>query len=470
MATCSNYLVILKVHGSAIKLLDGSLSASNKTTQPTYRLLCRDLEARAEQPGSGVQVFLLDKAATSVAEKSLFRSQQRIGLEVQAGDLALFMSAPMEASRKAAYAIEVGVNDRATSTEDLGGQEGCKRLGAAFVYLEPGFSTRGAQQVQILSAFNKAPIGQLQVEYLVVTNPNGFGSQAPRPEWLSRRAQLDAGHRGAGSGCRADLGAGPIVENTVASFNYAAEHGADMCELDVMCTADGVPVVYHNYQLNTSQPLQIDQLTLSELRQLRHRKIHDKDCQHDKEDRMVCAELDKRHQQFPTLEEVLRDVDKACALNIELKWAQILANGKSEAKQNREINDYVDRVLDCIQKHEDGRPILLSTLNADIAILLRLKQITYPVLFLTTGDDTRFNDPATKTIKSAIHFAQAFDMAGINPNAKMLNEFLCRYARDRGLLVYAWGDIRSAQAVKELRNYGLDGVIYDKIDLIKPQD
>lgn len=466
--TYSTYMVLFKVHGNAIRLFDSSLSAM-KTTQPTYRLLCRDLETRtAASLGPTIQVFVLDKAASSL-DKSLFQTQQPAGREVSSTDMAIFMSAPMDGDRKAAYAIEIGISRHGTSTEDLSGED-CKHVGTAFVYLEPKFSTQGIQRMQIMSVHNKAPIGQIQVEYLIVTNPNGYGAQVSRPEWLSRFAQLDAGHRGAGSGCRADLDGRPITENTVASFNYAARNGADMCELDVMCTADGVPVVYHNYMLNTSQPLQIDELTLEELRRLKHRSIHDANCKHEKVEEMACAQLDKSNRQFPTLEEVLRDVDKSCALNIELKWAQILSNGKSEATHYREINDYVDRVLACIHQHEDGRPILLSTLNADVAILLRLKQTAYPVLFLTTGDDTRFNDPATKTIKNAIHFAQAFDMAGINPNAKMLNEYLVRYARDRNLLVYAWGDIRSAQTIKELRKYGLNGVIYDKIDLIKPQD
>lgn len=465
--TYSTYLVIFKIHGNAIRLFDSSLS-SMKLVQPTYRLLCHDLETRADNQGSGIQVFVLDKSATST-DKSLFQSQRPSGQEINSTDLAIFMTQPIDSTKKAAYSISIGINNHGTSMEDLSGEE-CKKIGTAYVYLEPKFSTQGIQRMQIMSAHNKAPIGQIQVEYLIVTNPAGYGAKASKPEWLSRRTQVDAGHRGAGSGCRADLAGCPITENTVASFNYAARHGADMCELDVMCTADGIPVVYHNYMLNTSQPLQIDELTLEELHNLAHRSIHDENCKHDREGTIAKAQLDRSNQQFPTLEQVLRDVDKSCALNIELKWAQILSNGKSEATHYREINDFVDRILDCIDKHSNGRDIVLSTLNADVAILLRLKQTTYPVQFLTTGDSTRFNDPATKTIKSAIHFAQAFDMAGINPNAKMLNEFLVRYARDRGLLVYAWGDIRSAQTIKELRNYGLHGLIYDKIDLIKPRD
>jgi len=471
--TYSNYLVLLKVHGSNIRLFENATSPLQTAVgQPSYRIACRDLENRKD-----VQVFVLDKPATTVG-KSLFQSQQLAGQEVNPTDLAIFLTAPIDSVRKAAYAIEVGISRHSNSMEDLSGEE-CKKLGTAYIYLEPKFSTQGIQRMQIMGTHTKAPVGQMQVEYLIVTNPAGYGVKAPMPAWLSSVVQLDAGHRGAGSGCRADLQGRPITENTIASFNYAARHGADMVELDVMCTADGVPVIYHNYTLNTKQPVQIDELTLEELRRLRSYSIHDENCKHGSttttttttnSSQVQVVELDSDSQPFPTLEEVLRDVDKACALNIELKWAQMLPNGKNEATQYREINDFVDRILACIRAHSNGRPILLSTLNADIAMMLRLKQTTYPVLFLTTGDSQRFHDPATKSVKHAIHLAQAFDMAGINPNAKMLNEFLVRYAKDRNLLIYAWGDIKSAQAVKELRRFGLDGVIYDKIDLIKPQN
>lgn len=461
----STYLVVLKVHGSAIRLFDSSLNSMSKTQN--YRILCHDLEARLESQGSGVQVFVLDKSATPT-DRSVFQIQQLLGQEINPTDLAIFMTAPIHSSRKASYALDIGVSRQSTSMEDLSGDD-CKKVGTAYIYLEPKFSTQGIQRMQIMSVHNKAPIGQIQVEYLIVTNPIGYNVKVPRPAWLSHVTQLDAGHRGAGSGCRADL-PGSITENTVASFNYAARHGADMCELDVMCTADGVPIVYHNYTL-TKQPgaIQIDELTLDELRDMRHHAIHDENCKHKKENATTIAQTEGS-QPFPTLEEVLRDVDKSCGLNIELKWAQLLPNGKSEATHYREINDFVDRILDCIYKHSNGRHILLSTLNADIAIMLRLKQTKYPVLFLTTGDSQRFNDPTTKSVKNAIHFAQAFDLAGINPNAANLNEHLVRYAQDRGLLVYAWGEIKSAQAIKELRRIGLNGVIYDKIDLIKPQD
>lgn len=55
----------------------------------------------------------------------------------------------------------------------------------------------------------------------------------PPPPWI-------VGHRGV----RAE-----ITENTVAGFRAAAAQGADMVEMDVQLTADGIPVAFHDWDL-----------------------------------------------------------------------------------------------------------------------------------------------------------------------------------------------------------------------------
>lgn len=455
----SQFSTILKVHGGAIHL-----KAAKDARSASYRILCRDL---GNPTRSEVQLFVLNGSG-SVTGKGFFHRQQSLGQALGQEDLAIFMTTPVDSSTKVSFAFDLGISQHSNSLEDIN-EDVCRKVGTAFLYLEPNFSTSGVQRMPILSSNNHTPIGQLQVEYLIVRNPDAFDVEVPRPNWLNSYAQLDGGHRGAGVGCRPDL-PGSISENTIASFNYAHKHGADMCELDVMCTADGVPVVYHNYALGNIKPgvSQINQLTLAELQEIKNSGIHDKNCTHNLD--VPQSTYHPSCKPFPTLQEVLQEVEPSCILNIELKWAQLLANGKSEAVHYREINDNVDRILDCINHYGGNRPILLSTFNADVAIMLRLKQSQYPVLFLTTGDCKRFNDPITKTIKNAIHFAKAFDMAGINPNATHITEHLVRYAHDRGLLVYVWGKMETTQEIKELRRMGTNGVIYDKIDLIKPCD
>lgn len=528
MEDFNNFLVILKVHSRNIYVRpqDDKLSMNKLHS---YRIYCHDLEDHTDQhyftngQSSKMRVFVLADSS-KVTERSNFQYQQAMGEPIGPNDYTLIMSPVYDSDRKVSFAIDLGVSNHTASLEDLSEEE-CRKIGTAYMYLDPKFATQGIQRMQLIGAHSFAPIGHLQIEYLIVRNPVAYGVPLRKPSWLTALTYLDQGHRGAGSGCRADL-PGEITENTIASFNYAARHGADMCELDVMCTSDGVPVVYHDFKLEVENLgiNQISQLTMEDLRNRKLASIHDKNCNHNhlnstsapttqirsssisssslssslsstSSSLLMGSSLEQlanngnggnnnllADEQFgvvrkkeynltiPTLEEVLNKVDSKCALNIELKFPQLQANGITEAQQNREINDFVDRILQCIDLNENGRAIVLSTLNPDIAIMLRLKQSRYPVLFLTTGDSKRFMDPLTKSTKSAIHFAKAFDMAGINPNCAWLNEKLVRYAQERGLLVYAWGKIETPQAVKELRRYGLNGIIYDKIDLIKPHD
>lgn len=460
----STYLAIFKVYGDAIHLWSHDKLRLTNKPHSGFRISCHSSDRSSS---SDIQVFCLSKPAPTV-EKCKFLQQDTFGQQLETSDMTIFMTKPVENSKKATFTIDLGVAKYKGSLEDL--NEEYEKIGSAYLDLDPKFSSQGVQRTPVIGTANLLPIGHMQVEYLIVTNPVGYGHLVPKPEWPYKTTQLDAGHRGAGSGCRPDLPVS-MMENTIASFNYAHKHGADMVELDVMCTADGIPVVYHNYTLDTSKlgATQIDELTLEDLRELKTTSTHVVDCKHSKDDnKTLYQNIDTTP--FPTLEEVLLNVDKSCALNIELKWPQLLPNGKIEAAHYREINDFVDRILNCIFDYSNGRAIMLSTLNANIAIMLRLKQSQYPVMFLTTGDSQRFNDPMTKTVQNAIHFAQAFDLAGINPNAAYLTEYLVRCAQDRGLLVYAWGKIESAQAIKELKKTGINGVIYDKIDLIKPQD
>ncbi len=89
-------------------------------------------------------------------------------------------------------------------------------------------------------------------------------------------------------------------ENTLAAFAAAIEGGADGIELDVRCSRDGIPLVFHDAELE-GQPLAA----------------------------LTWAEIRARKPTVPSLEEALLHVRGRIALDIELKEAgyeeQILA-------------------------------------------------------------------------------------------------------------------------------------------------
>lgn len=116
----------------------------------------------------------------------------------------------------------------------------------------------------------------------------------PRP---LRQSRIVCAHRGF-SAC--------YPENTMASFRAAASAGADMIELDVRFTKDGLPVVSHDGRVNrcTNGKGKISDYTLRELQKL---------------DAGSWFHPDFSKEYIPTLGEVLRFCKNKMAVNIEIK-------------------------------------------------------------------------------------------------------------------------------------------------------
>lgn len=95
-------------------------------------------------------------------------------------------------------------------------------------------------------------------------------------------------------------------ENTMAAFRAAHNSGADMLEIDITLSKDGVPVVIHDTRLNrtTNGKGRVSAFTLSELKKL---------------DAGSWFSEKFKGEQIPTLEEVLAFAKDTIALNIEIK-------------------------------------------------------------------------------------------------------------------------------------------------------
>lgn len=97
------------------------------------------------------------------------------------------------------------------------------------------------------------------------------------------------------------------------------------------------------------------------------------------------------HQPFPELREALTVIDEKLGFNIEVKWAQLLANGTLEDNHmSIDKNLYVDRILEIVLANSGKRRIIFSCFDADICVMLRNKQNIFPVMFLTLGTTNRY--------------------------------------------------------------------------------
>ncbi|MDY7077581.1 MAG: glycerophosphodiester phosphodiesterase [Chloroflexota bacterium] len=121
--------------------------------------------------------------------------------------------------------------------------------------------------------------------------------------------------------------------NTLAAFEKASELGADGVELDVHLSADGVPVVIHDFTVDgtTDGSGRVAEMTLTQLKQL---------------DAGSTFDPAFAGERIPTLKEVLDAVGSRLLLNIELKSFSLRDDGLERAVIARiEQCELADRVI-----------------------------------------------------------------------------------------------------------------------------
>lgn len=225
---------------------------------------------------------------------------------------------------------------------------------------------------------------------------------------------LNIGHRGA---------KGHVAENTIASIEKAIDLGADGVEIDVFRCLSGEIVVFHDKTLDklSNGVGYIEEKSLTELKEL---KI-----------------LGSRHS-IPTLEEVIKSIDKGVFLNIELK-------GSNTSKGSLEmLKKYVK--LGKINQSD----ILFSSFNWDE--LSELRNLDSDVkIALVTEDDPLL----------AIQTALDLKAVAINPNYKDLNKVNVSKIFKSGLKIFTWTVNNKADIIR-VKSLMVNGIITDFPDRI----
>ena len=102
-----------------------------------------------------------------------------------------------------------------------------------------------------------------------------------------------------------------------------------------------------------------------------------------------------------------------------------------------ELNFYVDTILSMIFRLCGDRNITLSSFSPERCILLACKQDTFPILFINKAGSVPAGDIRASSLKGAIVFAQAWNLAGIVmlSDPFVMCPRLLTYAKDSGLVV-----------------------------------
>jgi len=173
---------------------------------------------------------------------------------------------------------------------------------------------------------------------------------------------------------------------------------------------------------------------------------------------------------YPTLEQVFRFVPNEVGFNIEIKYPDDDDREKYLAMMER--NQYVDRILSVILDNAKGRNIIISSFDPDICVVCALKQLCYPVFFLTTAgrDGPPQKDPRKNSVEEAIHFASANHLDGIVSYCEPILENLSivKKVHKLKLLIFTYGTKNSdPNCVLIQKEAGVDAVICDKVFKIK---
>jgi len=454
---------------------------------------------------------IVEVARATDAEDSRLKFQSQFGTLYQENSFTLFQAQVLNPDT-VAFLIDVfaspkrkedGNEPASSEQQQLPPPE---HIGSTYVMPEHFKSTEGREKKPIISK-RFQHIGQFTVDYLLVkpikaAKQEGQGrqnanDQRPSPSklcnfkatyskyWKPNWKGLEVAHRGLGNSYTMAQHCSNVRENTIASMKHAVAAGADMVEFDVQVSKDLVPVIYHEFDLCASMArkkggdhhlveMPLKSLTLEQLQNL---KTH-----HPTEQKSGVKVFgneglsDEDHQPFPTLEHALKAVDRHAGFNIELKWDMELEDGRREAHNAFELNLFVDTILDTVLAHGNKRKIVFSSFNPDICTVVRFKQNKYPVLFLTSGASAKYDkyhDRRTHSIPDGTNFATTSGILGINVIAEEIQRDpgQVELIKDRGQVLFCWTDDQNNPSiVRYLKDLGVDGIIYDRIDVnsVKP--
>ena len=221
---------------------------------------------------------------------------------------------------------------------------------------------------------------------------------------------LKIAHRGA---------SGYEPDNTIRAFEKAIELDADMIELDINLSKDGVPVVIHERQIE-GRPIR--EFTVSQLKQF------------------VVGKGEK----IPTFQEAIDCVKGRCRLYIELK-----GEGTEEP------------VVDLVRKNGMDQEVIICSFDPEK--VRRSKELAPDIVVsvLTGKRDIDFVDLARKARADCIHFCWERHPS---PHTLLTDE-LMKTCSDAGLKVVIWHEERPEE-IREIVKRDIYGICCNFPDLL----
>lgn len=238
-------------------------------------------------------------------------------------------------------------------------------------------------------------------------------------------------HRGA---------SGHAPENTLASIDLAIKMGADMVEIDIRQTIDGVLVCLHDANLKRTTN--------------GNGLIHTKRYKNIKKlDAGSWFHSSFKNESIPSLNEVLKLCKNRCKLLIEVKGDQIT--------QNKLVRNLVYR----IQKHQAHSWVIVQSFNPII-----IKEVKKQDRNIETNQLIYFQYnklPIFSARLPSIGFSFKRKMhSGVNTDFKKLTPKLIHNIKKQGKQAFCW-TVNEEHEMKQMIDLGVDGIITNYPDRLK---
>jgi glycerophosphoryl diester phosphodiesterase len=223
-------------------------------------------------------------------------------------------------------------------------------------------------------------------------------------------------------------------ENTMIAFRKAVEMKADMLELDIQLSRDGIPVIFHDDTLErcTGHIGEISDYTIAELKKM---------------DAGSWKSPDFTDEQIPALEEVLGFAKNKIAVNIEIK-------------PNSESNGIEEKALRLVEEYKMEHDVLFSSFDPEILIRLRMLSDSIPIALLYEKNNHRD--------RNVFDFITKYGINAFNCSRWSIKKSWIKKLKRNNIPVLIY-TVNSRWQMKKLIKQGVTGIFTNKPDLLRSQ-
>lgn len=221
-------------------------------------------------------------------------------------------------------------------------------------------------------------------------------------------------------------------QNTIPAFEKSIEIGCDGFETDIHLSADGVPVVCHNYTIDETSDGkgEVKAMTLDELRSYDFGSwFHDK----------------FKGTKLPTLEEFLTLSETA---DIEIMNIEI----KPPLDGNMEI---VEKTITAVKAHGLFDKLLISSFSHEVLVECKKVDPACKTGFLYSPDRKLFY---TKMLFGYVEFAKEIQADYLHPHYLSVSKKYVRKLHENGIGVNVW-TVDKPDTAQKMLECGVDGII-----------